>query len=100
MKITFNKVNSINLTDDLLKNNIKFDVNNIMSIINDEDITLQNTTFDFDKNVNLELINNIVENHNLTSEDKKLTEIEKLRIDQAKSNAEMIQLILSLNGGN
>lgn len=53
----------------------------------------------FDEGVNMDLVQQIVENHNPTPSPQQLTEIETLRLENAQANAELFEMMLMLTGG-
>lgn len=59
----------------------------------------QNTWITFEEATNMEQVQQILNAHDPTPIPKPLTEIEKIRLEQAQSTAELFEMMLVLTGG-
>lgn len=55
-------------------------------------------TFTFAEDVNLHLVQQIIDTHDPTPNPQPPSEIEKLRLEQAQANSELVQLIMMMGG--
>lgn len=90
-------INPNKLHDELLQKGI-----NPIMVRNDllqGEYIAQNTWITFEEGTDMELTQGVINNHDPSPLPQPLPEVEKLRIEQAKANAELIELMMSILGG-
>lgn len=90
-------VNPNKLQDELIKNGITpLFVNHDKK---EGEYIADNTWIKFEEGTNMDLVQQIIDAHDPTPLPKPLTEIEQLRLEQAKASAELFEMMLILIGG-
>lgn len=97
MKITLENVNPDKLSDEFIKNNIE--VISVLSDLKEGEYVAKNVEFELGADSNLDLINNIVENHDLTPIPPTPTEIDLLKEELANTNAMLLDMMELILGG-
>lgn len=91
-------INITKLQDELLNNGVVFKNYITADLIDDNGIT-EKAECVFADDTDINLAQGIIDNHNPTPLPRPLTEIEQLRLETARANTELFEMMLMMNGG-